>query len=107
MRYRAVVCSSLPASAMAIYPFMFFKSADLKSDQLIINHEKIHFKQQIELLILPFYLLYLLNYCVNLLRYRDRRKSYLYICFEKEAYAHDHNLNYLKGRRLYSWIKYF
>jgi hypothetical protein len=107
MRYWPVICPSLPANAMALYPFMLFKNRRLKADSLIINHEKIHFQQQIELLILPFYLLYLINYCINLVRYRNHDLAYYNICFEKEAYANDQNLNYLKGRRLYSWLKHF
>jgi hypothetical protein len=107
MRYWPVICPSLTANAMALYPFMLFKNRRLEADALIINHEKIHFQQQIELLILPFYLLYLINYCINLVRYKNHDLAYYNICFEKEAYANDQNLNYLKGRRLYSWLKHF
>ncbi|MGY0039604.1 hypothetical protein [Pedobacter sp. NJ-S-72] len=84
----------------------FFKDPDQKNDTLLINHEKIHFYQQLELLILPFYILYVTNYLVNLIRFRNHSKAYFNISFEKEAYANDQNMNYLKNRRLYAWFKY-
>jgi hypothetical protein len=106
MRYWPVTWRRLPANAMAIFPFIFFKDPGQKNDTLLINHEKIHFYQQLELLILPFYILYVLNYLVNLIRFKNHSQAYFNISFEKEAYANDQNMNYLKNRRLYSWIKY-
>ena len=106
MKYWSITYSKLPASGMALYPVMLFKYDALRNDQTIVRHEKIHFKQQIELLILPFYVLYLLHYLLNLLIYRNRSKAYFNICFEKEAYANDQNSNYLLKRRLYAWTKY-
>jgi len=105
MRYWSVICPFLPANAMALYPFMLFKTAELKESKFIINHEKIHFCQQLELLILPFYLLYLLNYLVNLIRFKNHAQAYFNLCFEKEAYLNDYNADYIKQRRLYSWLK--
>ena len=43
--------------ACAMFPFLFVRS-DKKFDDQDLNHEKIHFKQQKELLILLFYVLY-------------------------------------------------
>ena len=79
----------------------------MKSDVILINHEKIHFRQQLELLIIPFYILYILNYLINLIRYKNHDQAYFQIVFEKEAYACDRNLEYLQHRRLFSWIKYW
>jgi hypothetical protein len=106
LKFWSVVVSRLPANAMALYPFMLFKSKSLKSDDLIINHEKIHFKQQQELLILPFYILYLLQYLVNRLKYKNHQQAYLNICFEQEAYTNDRNMDYLHGRKPYAWIHF-
>lgn len=89
---------------MALYPLMLFKYPHLKNEPSVIRHEQIHFRQQIELLILPFYILYLLNYLFNLLKYQNHDKAYLHICFEKEAYANDKNPDYLKTRKPYSWL---
>jgi len=106
MRYWAITCKRLPATAMALFPFMLFKRAALKKEPLLINHEKIHFYQQLELLVLPFYVLYLINYIINLIRFKDHSRAYFNICFEKEAYANDRNINYLKKRRPYSWLQF-
>jgi len=105
MRYWAVVVPGLPAQAMALYPFMLFKNSKLELDSRLIRHEQIHFKQQLELLIVFFYILYLLNYLINLVRFRNHDKAYFQICFEKEAYQNDHDLEYMKNRKLFSWIK--
>ena len=100
-----VVVPKLPAAAMAIYPFILVKKAAYKSDEILINHEKIHHRQQLELLVIPFYMLYFLNYIFNLVKYKSRNKAYLNIVFEREAYTHDHNLNYLKHRRIFACFR--
>jgi hypothetical protein len=107
MKYWSLTVSKLPANAMALYPFMLFRSKDLMADAVIINHESIHFRQQQELLILPFYIFYVLHYLVNLLKFRNRRKAYFHICFEQEAYAHDADFSYLKNRKPYAWLRTF
>jgi len=91
---------------MAIFPFIILKEKRLQSDHVLVNHEKIHFRQQLELLIIPFYVLYLLNYLINLMKYKNHDQAYFQIVFEKEAYACDRNLDYLKQRRFFSWAKY-
>ena len=63
------------------------------------NHERIHAAQQRELLYLPFFLWYFLEWLVLLMKYRDREKGYRNIRFEKEAYNHQDDLGYLKKRR--------
>ncbi len=75
-------------------------------DAKVINHERIHNAQQRELLFIPFYLLYILEWLWRLVRLRDRKAAYYAISFEREAYAHGHDLTYLKRRRHYGWTKY-
>lgn len=74
--------------------------------EVTINHEKIHIKQQQELLVIPFYLLYFLEWFIGLFIYGGPKKSYYNISFEKEAYENQHNMNYVQSRKLFSWIKY-
>lgn len=69
-----------------------------------INHEKIHWQQQLELIVLPFYILYGLEYLIKLIIYG--KDAYRNLSFEREAYANDKNLDYLKTRKHYAWIKY-
>ncbi|NNF85722.1 MAG: hypothetical protein HKP28_06750 [Winogradskyella sp.] len=94
-------------AAITLWPFIVLKNKTLKDNESLINHEKIHLRQQIELLILPFYLMYGIEFIVNLIRYRNWIKAYVNISFEKEATAHDCDLNYLVRRPFWNFIKYF
>lgn len=90
--------------AITLFPFIICRD---KSDKLMINHERIHIRQQLELLVIGFWLLYLLNWFINLIIYRfDTMKSYMQISFEKEAYANERNLDYLSKRGFFSWLNY-
>ncbi|MCB9262334.1 MAG: hypothetical protein H6607_08170 [Flavobacteriales bacterium] len=92
--------------AFAFYPFIFCRNHDLKVNTHIIRHEKIHHRQQLELLILPFYILYFLEFLFRYAYLKDFDKAYRAISFEKEAYQNDNNANYLKTRKLWSmWRK--
>ena len=102
-----IVFKKLPANAMAIFPFIIIKWKGQKDDKILINHEKIHLRQQLELLILPFYFLYLLNYLTNLLKYKNHHQAYFNISFEKEAYHYENELNYLAHRKWYNWINFY
>ncbi len=82
--------------AIAFFPFIFV-SPDTTIDKYLINHEKIHLRQQLELLIIPFYIWYLIEL---------KFKGYYNICFEKEAYENDFDLSYLKKRKLFGFRKY-
>ena len=75
-------------------------------DKYVVNHERIHTKQQKELLFIPFYLLYVLEWLLRLVQYRNRQKAYMNISFEREAYKKGHDLTYLPHRKPYAWIKY-
>ena len=71
----------------------------------IINHETIHIKQQEELLIIPFYIWYVLEWAIKIPIYKSAQKAYYNISFEREAYHNDDNLSYLSNRKHYAWIK--
>lgn len=73
----------------------------------VLNHELIHCQQQLELLYIPFFILYIMEWLVRLLRFRNRYKAYSSLSFEREAYCNDANPDYLKHRKPYSWIHYF
>ena len=66
-------------------------------------HERIHAAQQKELLYLPFFLWYVLEWMVLFLKYRDGKKAYFNIRFEKEAYNHQNDMQYLKNRKHYHY----
>jgi len=87
-------------SAMAFWPFIFLKSKDLNKDLILLNHEKIHLAQQTELLVLPFYMIYLIEYLYQRLMKSNHHDAYKKISFEQEAYFFEKDLNYLKKRKL-------
>ncbi len=92
--------------AMTLWPFIFLRDQNLKENQRLLNHEKIHLRQQIELLVIFFYLWYGIEFLIHIVRYRSYNKAYKKISFEKEAYTNDQNLNYLKERTLWSFLNY-
>ncbi len=75
-------------------------------DRDVINHERIHTAQMKELLFIPFYICYLIEWLIRLLQYQNWNKAYTNISFEREAYTHGHNLSYLKTRKRYSFLNY-
>lgn len=91
--------------AMALWPFIIFKDQKTKDSPVICNHERIHHRQQLELLILPFYIWYFIEYWVGMFRFKFKHeKAYRNISFEMEAYHQEKDLNYLKQRPyLASW----
>ena len=106
MKYPVIIVPFLKVSGMALYPFILLHNkADLQN-KVLINHEKIHLKQAEELLIVPFYIAYLLNYLVNLVVYRDHNKAYLNIVFEREAYTNECNLMHTRQRGFWFWRVY-
>ncbi|SRR6056297_99798 len=91
---------------LSLWPFIFLKTNALKADATLINHEKIHLRQQQELLIIPFYFLYLSEWLVRTIWYLDSYRAYQNISFEREAYQKENQSDYLAIRKPYSFIKY-
>lgn len=92
---------------VAVWPFIIIKYKKLKEDTVFMNHERIHLRQQIELLILPFYIIYMIEFLFRLLQYRDRYTAYRNISFEREAYDNEKNINYIKERSFWAFRNYF
>lgn len=93
-------------TGMAVFPFVFLKSKGLRGDKQLLNHEKIHLRQQLELFILPFYLFYTLEFLVRLVQFKNGQKAYRNISFEREAFANENRLDYLNNRPFWSFLKY-
>ena len=93
--------------AITLWPFIIFSD---EGSIRILNHERIHIRQQTETLIIGFYILYILFWLIGLVRNiksKDRfHKAYMYIPFEKEAYSNDSDFTYLVNRKKFAWIKY-
>jgi hypothetical protein len=91
---------------MTVFPFVFLKYRFDSANKVLVNHEKIHIRQQLELLVLPFFVWYLVEYAVRLLQYKNANLAYRNISFEREAYENELNLDYLKNRSIFSFLNY-
>ncbi|WP_405211013.1 hypothetical protein [Dokdonia sp. Asnod2-E02] len=91
---------------VTLWPFIVMRTSDLKKDEVFINHEKIHIRQQAEMLVIPFFIWYAIEYLYRLIQYRDNYVAYLNISFEREAYARECEINYLRERPFWSFIAY-
>ena len=70
------------------------------------RHETIHFQQQLEMLIIPFFLLYGFFWLRGMWRHRDGKAAYYENPFEKEAYINETGDKYLQNRKRFAWKDY-
>jgi len=91
---------------ITLFPFIIVRERELMQHPVLLNHEHIHLRQQAELLILPFYVWYVIEYLTRLLMYRNRKQAYRNISFEREAYANENNPDYLKHRTFWNFLKF-
>ena len=92
------------ASAITLFPFIILNGKHLKDDKILINHEKIHIRQQIELIIIFFYIQYVSEYLFyRFIKGLPHYESYRSISFEQEAYDNEDNLSYLSNRKIWAW----
>ena len=92
---------------LTIFPLVFLKYNFDKSDKTLINHEKIHIRQQLELLLVLFYVLYVLHFLINIIKYKNHEQAYRNIIFEKEAYAAESDFEYLGRRKPWGFINFW
>ena len=91
---------------ISIFPFVILKYRTYKQDRILINHERIHLRQQLEGLIVIFYVWYTLEFLVKLFIYKNWQTAYKNLSFEREAYQNEKDLDYLKSRPFWSFINY-
>lgn len=91
---------------LTVFPFVLIKYRFDSENKVLVNHEKIHIRQQLELLVLPFFLWYFVEYAVRLLQYKNANLAYRNISFEREAYANELDLDYLETRSFFRFLKY-
>ena len=109
------------AIGITLYPFILVdkeyfslleKFSDKNYQNILINHERIHIRQQLEGLIVFFYIIYVFDWLYQYIKGKYIRKisdftfnrAYRNISYEREAYSNEYDLEYLttKGkRRLY------
>lgn len=91
---------------MTIFPFVLFKYSDDTKNTVFLNHEKIHLKQQLELLIVPFFIWYFFEFLFRCIQYKNLNLAYRNIGFEKEAYYNENDSKYLKNRKAFQFFHY-
>ena len=112
--FLTILSPFMKVTGMSIFPFIImrkefknpFTNKDILKRKKLIIHETIHFKQQLELLVIPFYILYIGEFIIRFVIHRDFKKAYKRISFEQEANNNEEDFSYLEKRKLYSWVKY-
>lgn len=105
-RARIIRCPLVPAGfCINIFGTIWTRSPHQITPR-ILNHERIHTAQMRELLFIPFYIVYFIEWLLRLVEYRHWYKAYMAISFEREAYSHDSDAAYLAHRPHYAqWRK--
>lgn len=93
-------------SAQCFGIFIILREERFKHNYKLLNHEKIHYRQQRELFFVGHWILYLSFYLYHLIRLRSHIEAYERNPFEREAYSHESDMTYLNDRPAYHWMKY-
>lgn len=91
--------------AINLFGVLFVKN-NAKLSEEDINHERIHAAQMKELLYIPFYIWYVIEWLIRLVQFRNSYMAYRNTSFEREAYQNEGDLHYLKGRRFFNFLNY-
>lgn len=91
---------------MTVFPFVILRDRKDAALGSLINHERIHIRQQLEMLIIPFFIWYAIEYLLRLLYYKNRNLAYRNISFEREAYQNERDFSYLKHRKLWGFTAF-
>lgn len=111
-----------------IFTMLFTKKKKL--NEKILNHEKIHSVQMIEMAIVAllimilvcfitkisywwillslcsFYIWYCIEYIFVRFFHKKQNNAYHDISLEEEAYQFENDMEYLKNRKLFKWVDY-
>ena len=75
------------------------------ASQRIHTHETIHFQQQLEMLVIFFYIWYAIEFVIRLIQFKSFKKAYRNLLHEKEAYRNESDFRYLQKRKRYAWLR--
>lgn len=95
--------------AITIAPFGIYVNQKYVSVENLVwwtrNHELIHWSQQLQLLIIFFYLWYLIEWLIRIPI--NGRKAYKNIVFERESHFNEGDPDYLETRKFWAFLKYY
>lgn len=116
--------------AMSFWPVIFARKSAKYLQGYVVNHESIHLRQQLEVLLTSigilailcltciswwwmilslgiYYAWYGIEYVIRLFAYGNHQEAYRNICFEQEAFTYQMDYNYLpKDRKAFAWVKF-
>ena len=81
---------------------ILFARINARIDDRILRHEAIHTAQIKDMFYVFFYIWYLIEWFIRL----PFGNAYRNISFEREAYANQDDLSYLKNRKRFDFAKY-
>lgn len=117
-------------TALTIWPLVFARKSEKPLKRNVENHERIHLRQQLEVMLLSaavlavviclagcswwwmlavlvaYYAGYGIDYAVHYFAYGSPNEAYRNISCEQEAYLNEQDTAYLSHRRPFAWIKY-
>lgn len=116
--------------AITILPFIFARNSAKPLKDYVVNHETIHLRQQLEVLVTSlilflamilifgiswwwlfaslfvYYTWYVAEWLIRWAVYGNRDKAYENISFEQEAYLNEYDMKYLSNRKLFAWVEF-
>lgn len=118
------------SKAVTIWPLIFARKSAKWLKDYEENHENIHLRQQLEVLVMSamiilmavlsldlsrwwmftsfgvYYTWYGLEWLIRLAVYRDAHMAYRNIAVEQEAYLNERDMTYLNQRKAFVWVRY-
>lgn len=99
--------------AINLFGVLFVRGNSVISNKTL-RHEHIHTMQMREMMYVPFYLWYGIEYVIRFIGWSFEKKNPFYpndkpydrMSFEREAYGNEHDVYYPKTRKRFSWLKY-
>jgi hypothetical protein len=98
-----------------IIPFKGYKAINLFGilfcrkgtviDYVTLNHESIHTEQMKEMLFIPYYIWYIIEYLIKFFMYGSYFRAYRNVGFEREAYTYEKESDYLSKRKHFAWFR--
>lgn len=87
--------------AMNLFGVLFVRG-NARINERTIRHETIHTAQMKEMWYVFFYIWYVIEWLIRL----PKGNAYRNIAFEREAYANQDDLSYLKNRMRFDFVRY-
>ena len=90
-------------AAINLFGHVFAREEYRPISDRTLRHEAIHTAQMRETGYVGFYLIYVAEWLYQWARLRSAKQAYYAVRFEREAYAHQDELDYPTYRRPFAW----